>query len=144
MVFSTMNTHDSFYASTLFALLAMLTPLARGELAVSYDTNNEDPALRLEAADWSDAAETPSIVTAYGGVTREGGSGTLLYAGWGASIDVNKRIGLQITAKPGYRLRFSELANFNSGGGRQVVTALSSWVWGYRVDHDRDGVFEQN
>ncbi len=125
------------------ALLAMMTPLARGELVVSYQSDDEDLAMRLEAGDWSDAAETPSIITVSGGLTREGGSDTLLYSGWGTSIDVNKRVGFQITAKPGYRLYFSELANFNSGGGRQAVIGLSSWCWGYRVDNNKDGVFEQ-
>jgi len=55
----------------------------------------------------------------------------MLYGGWGTTIDLNRRVGFQVTAKPGCRLYFSELANFNSGGGRQTVTALSSWVWGY-------------
>lgn len=126
------------------SLLAMMTPLAHGELVVSYQSEHEDPAYRLEAGDWSNAVQTPSNITVSGSLTRAGGAGTLLYSGWGTSIDLNKRIGFQVTAKPGYRLYFSELANFNSGGGRQTANALSSWVWGYRVDHDKDGVFEQN
>lgn len=127
-----------------FALLALLAPFAHGQLVLSYHSDHEDAAFRLEPADWSDAAQLPSVLTVSGGLARVGGSGTLLYSGWGTTLDLNKRIGFRISARPGYRLHFSELANFNSGGGRQAATALSSWVWGYRVDHNNDGVFEQS
>lgn len=134
-----MNHHLSIPLS--FATLALLPQALAAELVISYDFRDESIEKRLEAADWSNQAETPPIFTSYG-VIRNGGP--LGYNGWGTTIDVNKRVGFQVSAKPGYRLYFSDLSGFNSGGGRQSANALSSWVWGYRIDENKDGIFEGN
>lgn len=121
--------------------LSLLSQKLPAEVIASYDSGDESLEQRLEPGDWSDKAEVPSLLSAHG-VNRNGGP--LGFSGWGTTIDVNKRVGFHISAKPGYRLHFSDLAGFNSGGGRQTANALSSFVWGYRIDENKDGVFEGN
>ncbi|RYD17852.1 MAG: hypothetical protein EOP88_24655, partial [Verrucomicrobiaceae bacterium] len=121
--------------------LSLLSQALPAELIVSYNSNEESLEQRLEPGDWSNEAEIPTILTAHG-VNRDGGF--LTFSGWGTTIDVNKRISFQISAKPGYRLQFSDLSGFNSGSGRTTTNGLSSWVWGYRIDENKDGVFEGN
>lgn len=135
--------HHIHIPLSLVSLTVLSQPLL-AEVVASYDSNDESLALRLEPGDWSEHAEIPSILTAHGGLNRVGGGGTLLFSGWGPTIDMNKRIGFQISAKPGYRLNFSDLVDFNSGGGRQTANELSSFVWGYRIDENKDGIFEGN
>lgn len=125
------------------ATLALLPQALPAEVIASYDTRDETLEKRLEPGDWSEGAEIPSILTVHS-VNRNGGEKLPSYNGWSSTIDVNKRVGFQISAKPGYRLHFSDLSGFNSGGGRSSANALSSWVWGYRIDENKDGVFEGN
>jgi uncharacterized protein YjiK len=131
-------------ATASLFVFCLMSPLSRGELVASYDALEETSELKLGSNNWSDHAKIPTPVTASDTLTRDGGKGVLTFSGWGTTIDTNKRVSFRVTAKPGYRLNLSELVHFNSGGGRQTANALSSFVWGYRIDENNDGIFEGN
>ncbi|GAA5126754.1 SdiA-regulated domain-containing protein [Luteolibacter yonseiensis] len=126
-------------------LLLILLPAAAGaETLVQYDSVNEDYQLRLQASDWADGINTPSLFQFSPSVTRLGGKTVLSSVGWDTTINPAKYMGFTLSAKPGYRLCVDVLRNFTTGGGRQTANAMSSFVWAYRIDDNNDGVFEKD
>lgn len=127
----------------LFVLLPLLAPTSNAELIASFDSANYlgGDSLSIFPVDWSDAAEQPSHFWSTPAVTL-GSGGFVRFSGWGTTIDPNKYVGFKVSAKAGYRLRLARLTGITTASNRISGTELTSYVWAYRVDDDKDGNFE--
>lgn len=126
------------------AFLAASSFSANAALAVfNYIDRPSNTALPIPAADWAENMPQPSGGYGVGGVQREA-SDYAYYSGWAAAPDVSRYIGFKFSADAGYQMNLASLvfttgATSNSFPGERIT----SFEWGFRVDADNDGIYEQ-
>jgi uncharacterized protein YjiK len=142
----------SFLALPCAALLSL--PPVWGEILVKFDFGSVDRGglqevnspstynLPFEAVDWSDSIQDPSAIRVRGQIKRSDASSSAL-VGWGAAMNSSNYASFTVSALPGHRLNLTSFA-FSTYLGPYSYNRGTSFVWAYRIDENRDGIFEQD